>query len=186
MPTSQPKDSFDHLPHNVARVGAHRAPEKKGRRWIAVGWIFGATAVLVVAGIVGLAVLDQRLNISLPGVITSTEAPAEAEPTPAATVDPSLSVTVLNGTPQSGTAAAVGETLTAAGWQVGATANASTTDVTETIVYYADPALEGAARGVSEALAASEVLLAQDFADSGADLTVIVGSDYLAAAPAAG
>ena len=185
MPTSQTKDSFDHLPHNVDRVGAHRAPEKKGRRWIAVGWIFGATAVLVVAGIVGLAVLDQRLNISLPGV-TTTETAAEAESTPAATIDPSLSVTVLNGTPQSGTAAAVGETLTAAGWQVGATANASTTDVTETIVYYADPALEGAARGVSEALAASEVLLAQDFADSGADLTVIVGSDYLAVAPAAG
>jgi hypothetical protein len=131
-------------------------------------------------------VLDERLNISLPGVTTSTEVPASAEPTAAPTVDPALSVTVLNGTTQPGTAAAVGELLTAAGWQVGATTNASTTDVTETIVYYADPALEGAARGVSEALAASEVLLAQDFAESGADLTVIVGSDYLGAAPAEG
>ena len=88
---------------------------------------------------------------------------------------------MLNGTPGAGVAADVGDVLTAAGWTVGALSNASTEDVPKTIVYYADAKLEGAARGVAASLPGSDVLLATDFAESGADLTVVVGNDYVRA-----
>ncbi|TFC96286.1 MULTISPECIES: LytR C-terminal domain-containing protein [Cryobacterium] len=187
MPTSYAKDRFDHLPHPLDRVGAHRAPGKKGRRWIAFWWALGATVVLVGAGVAGLAMLNSSLNFELPGTSTApstaeTSDPASTAeapvPGPAATVDPTLAVTVLNGTAGEGVARSVGELLEAEGWTLGELDNASTEDVPTTIVYYADETLEGAARGVAASLPGSEVLLSSEFADSAAPLTVVVGNDY--------
>jgi hypothetical protein len=189
MPTSYAKDRFDHLPHALDRVGAHRAPGKKGRGWIAFWWALGATVLLVGAGVVGLALLNNNLKLELPGTTPAattaeTSDPASTEevpvpvPAPAATADPSLAVTVLNGTAGEGVARAVGERLEAEGWTVGELDNASSEDVPTTIVYYADETLEGAARGVAASLPGSEVLLSSDFADSEAPLTVVVGNDY--------
>lgn len=190
MPATYPKDRFDHLPHSLERVGAHRAPGKKGRQWVAFWWALAATAVLIGLGVFGMASLSNKLNIAIPGLSsstatdtsTATDAAASASATaaaPTATVDPSLTVTVLNGTAGAGVAKAVGEVLTAAGWTVGALSNASTEDVTTTTVYYADASLEGAARGVAASLPGSTLLLANDFATSGADLTVVVGTDFV-------
>ncbi|MDY7528930.1 MULTISPECIES: LytR C-terminal domain-containing protein [unclassified Cryobacterium] len=184
MPPTYPKDRFDHLPHSLDRVGAHRAPGKKGRHWVAFWWALGATAVLIGLGVFGMASLSNKLNIAIPGLSsssatdTATDA-ATAVPTAVATVDPSLTVTVLNGTKGTGVAKAAGEALSAAGWTVGALSNASTEDVTKTTVYYADATLEGAARGVAASFPGSTVLLASDFATSGADLTVVVGADFV-------
>ncbi|TFC60546.1 LytR family transcriptional regulator [Cryobacterium sp. TMT2-15-1] len=196
MPNSYAKDRFDHLPHSLERVGAHRAPGKKGRGWVAVWWSLGATVLLVGSGVVGLAVLNNNLNFELPGTATSTDSAAEPSatpsdtpasasesvptptPTPAATVDPDSTVTVLNGTAGEGIARSVGDVLEAEGWTIEELDNASTEDVQTTTVYYADAALEGAARGVAESLPGSEMLLSSDFADSAADLTVVVGADY--------
>jgi len=72
----------------------------------------------------------------------------------------------------------VGDTLTQAGWKVGAVANADRQDLTQTIVYYSDPKNEAAALGVAQSLPGATVSLTQDFAGSGADLTVVVGSNY--------
>ena len=181
MPTSYPKDRFDDLPHKLDRVGAHRAPAKKGRRWVAVWWALAATALLIGVGAVGLTVLNNRLNFTIPGIEAETT-PAEptAEPVPTAepTTDPSASVTVLNGTPTTGVARSVGEVLTTGGWTVGSTSDADTEDIVTTTVYYADASLEGAARGVAALLPGSVVLLSEDFAGSDASLTVVVGSDY--------
>lgn len=184
MPPTYPKDRFDHLPHSLDRVGAHRAPGKKGRHWVAFWWALGATAVLIGLGVFGMASLSNKLNIAIPGLSsssatdTATDA-ATAVPTAVATVDPSLTVTVLNGTKGTGVAKAAGDVLSAAGWTVGALSNASTEDVTKTTVYYADATLEGAARGVAASLPGSTVLLASDFATSAADLTVVVGADFV-------
>lgn len=188
MPSSYPKDRFDHLPHSLDRVGAHRVPGKKGRGWVAFWWAAGATVVLVGAGVVGLAVLNNSLNFELPGATTtaaSTADPSDASgdapsetPTPAATVDPDSTVTVLNGTAGEGIARSVGEVLEAEGWTIEELDNASTEDVQTTTVYYADATLEGAARGVAASLPGAEVLLSSDFAESAAALTVVVGSDY--------
>ena len=188
MPSSYAKDRFDHLPHSLDRVGAHRAPGKKGRRWVAFWWALGATIVLVGAGVVGLAVLTNNLNFELPGTATTagstvdpdataSDTPPEV-PTPAATVDPDATVTVLNGTAGEGIARAVGEVLEADGWTIEELDNASSEDVQTTTVYYADAALEGAARGVAESLPGAVLLLSSDFAESAASLTVVVGADY--------
>jgi len=190
-----PKDRFDHLPRKLDRVGAHRAPGKKGRRWIAFWWALAATILLITLGIVGLLFLNDRLNSDVSGPPNGTAAPTEtgtptptptptptetaAAPTIEPTVDPSLSVTVLNGTPAIGVAGGVSELLTSAGWTIGSIGDADSQEVPTTIVYYADPALEGAARGVAASLPGSDILLSNNFAESGAALTVIVGNDYV-------
>lgn len=185
MPPTYPKDRFDHLPHALDRVGAHRAPGKKGRGWVAFWWALAATLVLIAAGVFVLFSLSSRLHFDLPGLQTGSATPAATTPAPAPTaeptVDPGLDVTVLNGTPTSGIAAEVTDTLETAGWTVGSTSNANTMDVPTTVVYYADASLEGAARGVAASIPGATILLADDFADSGAALTVVVGNDYLPA-----
>ncbi|MGY4857892.1 LytR C-terminal domain-containing protein [Cryobacterium sp. AP23] len=182
MPTSYPKDRFDDLPHHLDRVGAHRAPAKKGRRWVAFWWALAATAVLIAIGAVGLTVLNNRLNFTIPGIDAiseSAEPTVEPVPTAEPTTDPSASVTVLNGTAGAGVARSVGDLLGAAGWSVATTSNADTEDVVTTTVYYADAAQEGAARGVALLLPGSAIQLADTFAGSGATLTVVVGTDYV-------
>lgn len=185
-----PKDSFDTLPHALDRVGAHRAPAGRGRRWIPFWWALGATALLIAIGVFGLSALNERLKPDLSGLVPGTAAPtATAAPEPTATeeapepavkptVDPSLTVTVLNGTMTIGLAGDVGEVLGADGWTVGSLGDAASPDTAETVVYYADADLEGAALGVAESLPGADILLANDFADSDADLTVVVGNDY--------
>lgn len=198
MPNRFPKDRFDDLPRKLDRVGAHRASATKRRGWLAFWWALAATILLISVGVVGLFLLNDRLNFTLPGASTAptesaapvdpsaSEEPAPtptappAPPVPEPTIDPELDVTVLNGTPGVGVAGGLAEVLTAAGWSVGATADASSEDVTETVVFYADASLEGAARGLAESIPESEIRLSQDFVDSGADLTVVIGSDYVA------
>ncbi len=191
MPNSFPKDRFDDVPRKMDRVGAHRASGTRSRGWIGFLWALAATVILITAGVVGLFLLNDRLDFAIPGApstapsaaptATATPTPSPTPTTPPTaepTVDPDLDITVLNGTPGIGVAGGVAELLAEAGWSVGTTADASSDDVEETFVYYADPSLEGAARGVAESVAGSEILLSGDFADSGADITVVVGNDY--------
>jgi hypothetical protein len=172
-----PRDRFDSIPHGIERVGAHRAPTRRGAGWVAFGWAALATVVLVAAGIGGVVLLNDRLNFGDPVVTPS--------PTPVATVPPTVApdvpVTVLNGTTTAGLAARAGEALTAAGIPVGTTANASASDLTETVVYFATADLEGAARGVAQALPEADVRLSEQFAQIGTPLVLVVGSDYAAA-----
>jgi LytR cell envelope-related transcriptional attenuator len=190
MPSNFPHDRFDDLPRKLDRVGAHRAPAKRGRGWVAFWWALAATIVLIAIGVLGLFYLNDRLNFALPG--TNSPAPAAGAsatpttpPTAEPTVDSRLRITVLNGTPRTGVASGIGETLTAAGWSVGATSDADTETVPATVVYYADASLEGAARGVLGAIIGTiptaTILLSSDFADTGADITVVVGNDYVPA-----
>ena len=173
-----PRDRFDSIPHGIERVGAHRAPARRGARWVAFGWAALATVVLVAVGIGAVVVFNDRLNFGEPPVNTPTPTPV---PTAAPTVAPDVPVTVLNGTTTSGLAARAGEALTAAGIPVGTTANASEDDLTETVVYYATPDLEGAARGVAAAIPEADVRLSEQFAEIGTPLVLVVGSDYAAA-----
>ncbi|MCU1408520.1 MAG: hypothetical protein JWM23_600 [Microbacteriaceae bacterium] len=190
MPSNYPKDRFDDLPRKLDRVGAHRAPATRSKGWVTFWWSLVATIVLVAIGVLGLFYLNDRLNFTLPGAgsptpVASASATPTTPPTAEPTVDPSLSVTVLNGTPGAGVAARVGQTLTDAGWTVGATSNADTEAVPATVVYYADASLEGAARGVLgsiiDTIPTATIQLSSDFADTGADITVVVGNDYMPA-----
>ena len=173
-----PRDRFDSIPHGIERVGAHRAPARRGARWVAFGWAALATVVLVAVGIGSVIVFNDRLNFGDTGVATPTPTPVA---TAAPTVAPDNPVTVLNGTTTSGLAARAAETLTAAGIPVGTTANASEQDLEETVVYYATADLEGAARGVAAAIPEADVRLDAKFAEVGTPLVLVVGSDYAAA-----
>jgi len=173
-----PRDRFDSIPHGIDRVGAHRAPARRGAKWIRFGWAALATVVLAGIGIAGVMIFNDRLNVSGgdPGATPSASPVATAEPTIAP-----IDVTVLNGTATEGLAATAAATLTAGGVTVGATANASKDDLTETVVYYATPDLEGAARGVAGLLPEADVRLSESFAETGTPLVVVLGSDYAGA-----
>ena len=172
-----PRDRFDSIPHGIERVGAHRAPTRRGAGWVAFGWAAIATVVLVAAGIGGVIAFNDRLNFGEP-VVTPSATPVVTVPP---TIAPDIPVTVLNGTTTSGLAARAGEALTAAGIPVGTTANASASDLTETVVYFATADLEGAARGVAQALPEADVRLSEQFAQIGTPLVLVVGSDYATA-----
>lgn len=178
-----PKDRFDELPPDLLRVGAHRAPAKRGRGWIGFGWAALATVLLTVVGLVGLAALNNKINFDLPflqGQETQTPSPSST-PTAEPTLDPAVPLNILNGTPTPGLATQVGDALLAQGWKgaaegIGSRANAATTDIEKTVVYYSDPQYEGAARGIVLALKTGEIRLSSDY--PGSVITVVIGTDY--------
>lgn len=178
-----PKDSFDELPPDLLRVGSHRAPAKKGRGWIGFGWAVLATVLLTTVGLVGLAALNDKINFDLPffqAGETPTPTPTPT-PTAAPTVDPAVPLSILNGTPTPGLATQVGEALVAQGWGgaaegIGSRANAAVRDIEKTVVYYSDPAYEGAARGLVLALGTGDIRLSTDYPAS--TITIVIGADY--------
>jgi len=180
MAEKYPKDRFDSIPNDLRRIGAHRTPRPRGRGWIGFGWAVLATVILIGLGVFGLSLVNG--SISFKGVTPSLSSTPTPTPTPTIvpTVDPNLSVFVLNGTSTSGLANLVGDKLVAAGWKVDSRANASDTDLAKTIVYYSDPKNQAAALGVAQSLPGATVAETQDYVATGADLTVVVGSDNAA------
>jgi hypothetical protein len=187
-----PRDQFDQQPDDLLRVGAHRAPRKKGRGWVGFFWATLATAVLVVGGLYGLSRVNAGIDFELPifGGGGSTPTPT-ATPTPTlepvldpTTIDPNraITITVLNGTATAGLQNTVGDTLVASSWPIGARAVASANDIQKTFVYYADPANEDVARGLVVAMGVGEIRLSDAF--PGAPITVVLGADYPVDAPA--
>lgn len=184
MAEKYPEDQFDSAPENLLRVGAHRAPRRRGRGWIGFGWAALATVILVAIGVLGLNAING--NIQVPGGFfgSGSSGTPTASSTPTATITPivnaKLNVTVLNGTTVEGLATSVGDALVAKGWTVNSRTNASETNITQTTVYYSDAANEAAALGMVKSLtgAKATAVLTQAFAETGADLTVVVGSDY--------
>lgn len=179
MATSYPHDRFDSIPDDLQRVGAHRAPGRRNAGWVHAAWALLAVAVLVMIGVAALFIATGRIDLADPfGSSTSPQTPVE--PTEVAPmVNPDLSVTVLNGTDTEGLASDVGDLLAADGWSVGSRTNASDRSITATAIYYVDPANEGAARGVALSLDGAPVVFSPESADKGADLIVVIGSDYV-------
>ncbi len=188
---SFPRDRFDDIPGGVDRVGAHRAPGRRGRGWIGFAWAVLATAALTVVGLFVLSTFDP--NFKLPfaqDTPTPTPTPTvvqTAEPvTDPATVDPAylatLSLAVLNGTPTQGLSNIAGDQIAAAGWPNPSRAAASNTEEATTIVYFSNPDDEGIARGIAQLVGASDVQLSDAFPV--AAITIVLGADYVA--PAAG
>ncbi|HXD61218.1 MAG TPA: LytR C-terminal domain-containing protein [Lacisediminihabitans sp.] len=177
-----PKDRFDSVPDDLLRVGAHRAPARKGRGWIAFGWAAFATLVLVVVGLYALSTLTPgRYHLPFQAQSASPTPSATPKPTPTAApkLDPTVPITVLNGTTTQGLATKVGDYLVSKGWTgagtLGTRANASENTIEKTVVYYKDAADEGAARALVQTLAVGEVRLSADFNDR---ITIVIGSDY--------
>lgn len=178
MNPSFPADRFDDVPHDRARIGAHRVVRPRRSRWVTFAWAALATGVLVGAGTIGLLAIND--SVSFDGVIpgASSAATDEAAPIPAVTptVNPALSVTVLNGTSTAGLAAGLSDELTDAGWTVGTVSDADTEDFTVSTVYYSTD--EAAALGVLETLGTGTSVQSDAYVETGADIVVVIGSDY--------
>lgn len=176
-----PKDRFDELPEDLARVGAHRAVRRPGRGWIGFGIAVAATLLLTGGGLLTLAAINDIPIFGSPEPSAAPEPEPTEEPTAEPVVDPEVPITVLNGSPTAGLATVVGDALVAQGWNgaalgVGSRANAADRTVEETIVYYNDPELEGAARGLVLALGVGDVRISDVYETS--PLTIVLGSDY--------
>ena len=173
---TEPRDSFDRVPSDVARRGAHRGPKRRGRGWIA--WAALATGILVGLGVVGLFAVNNssQFTSALDGASSVASDTPTPTPTVVPTVNPAASVTILNGTTTEGLATRASAQATAAGWTVGAEANASASTVTTSTVYYSDAANQGAALGLAASLGGMPVAQSDQF--PGADLTAVLGSDY--------
>jgi hypothetical protein len=182
---SFPPDQFDEIPSDLARVGAHRAPPKRGIGWARLGWAALATSVLVVAGLFGLSLLNPDFKLDLP-FAGSTDSPLPsisetptAEPvTDPTKVDPALklSISVLNGSKTDGQQDKAGDAIKAAGWPDPARANSTTRSEKTTTVYYSSAAFEGIARGMVVLLGVGTVQLSD--ASPGAPVTIVIGDDY--------
>lgn len=178
MPTSYPRDRFDDIPRQPARVGAHRAEQPRMSRGVVLLWAALATVVLTIAGIIGFLMLSQRAEI-LP------EQP-QAEPTVAPVIDTSYTVLVLNGTGTSGKAEEVAEQVVSAGWADDKVlpSESSATDFPSTTVYYAAPEDEAAARGLADAIGGARVEQSDQYGDPDdetRELAVVVGLDRVSA-----
>ena len=181
---AEPRDSFDPVPVDVARRGAHRPPPRRGRGWVTFAWATLATGLLIAIGAAGLFALNN--NIQFPDLFannaastTPTETPTftpTPTPTVAPTTDPKLAVTILNGTTTEGLATRAANRAEAAGWTVGVRGNADSTKVATTTVYYLDAVNEGAAKGLALALGGAAIVLSDEFPK--AELTAIIGTDY--------
>ncbi|MBH0129717.1 LytR C-terminal domain-containing protein [Salinibacterium sp. NK8237] len=187
---SYPKDRFDELPDDIDRVGAHRGPRRRGRGWISLAWALLATGILV---LVGLFALSQYLedDLGIPFFASPEESIATPEPTETvapltdpSTIDPEreLTIDVLNGTPESGLQTTVFDALTEEGWPTGSAAPASARDIEETYIYYSNPDDEDVASGLVAAIEHGEIRLVEADVFPAAELTIVLGTDYLAPA----
>lgn len=181
---SYPKDRFDQLPPDLVRVGAHRAPRRRGRGWIGFAWAALATGVLVFGGLFGVSrYFDIDLGI---GLFPVAETPTPT-PTPTPTMGPleptaldparNITITVLNGTPIVGLQNTVGGELAALGWPVLTMATASADDVENTYVYYSDPLNEDIARGLVVSMGTGDIRLVSPETFPGAPITIVLGAD---------
>lgn len=192
---STPRDRFDDIPDDLVRVGAHRAPARRGRGWINFAWAALATGVLIVGGLYGLSRVNPAISFELPvlgedGGIAQpevTEAPRpEVDPvTDPSTVDPSLSVSisVLNGSPTDGQQNAAVAQLTQAGWGpptfppiAGAVAGSRETELSG--IYYNGAQYEGVALGIAQLLGIDPANLRNSDFYLGASITILLGADY--------
>ena len=187
-------DRFDSVPDDLLRTGAHRAAPKRGRGWVAFAWAALATGVLVAAGLFGLAVIRGTINLPFasPSAGATVKSTATVKPTstqtptptatPEAKINPALAITILNGTKTKGLAATAGDSLLKQGWSgassgIGTRGNASSSDITKTVVYYGAAANASAARAMVLSLKVGEIRLSPEFPKS--PITVVLGSDYV-------
>lgn len=154
--TPPPKDRFDDLPAEHGRIGAHRAENPRMRGGVVLLWSVIATVVLVSLGVFGSMIATGRITL-----FPTPEPTVSVAPTAEPVLDTSYAVTVLNATPQRGLAAAMRDTVIAAGWPADSVldGDAGSEDFPTTTVYYATPADEGAARGLAQAIGGADVQL---------------------------
>ncbi|MEO5535678.1 MAG: LytR C-terminal domain-containing protein [Pseudolysinimonas sp.] len=189
---TQPRDRFDDVPDDLVRVGAHRAPARRGRGWVKFAWAALVTAVLIVAGLYGLSRVNPDVSFDLPNFgggptagETESPAPVVVPVTDPTQVDPALnlSISVLNGSPTNKQAEAAANQIALAGWPTPAAANSTSREEKVTKIYYSSSDFEGIALGLAQLLGTDPANIVLSDFYPGAPVTIILGADYVPPAP---
>jgi len=188
-----PRDRFDDLPDELVRVGAHRAPAKRGRGWIVLAWAALATGVLVVGGLYGLSRVNPSISFELPPIgggpadpgVTPSAAPRPEPITDPALADPNVPVSfsVLNASPVDEAETAAVTQIQSANWERVDSGVASVRDVEQTTIYYNGAQYEAVALGMAQILGSDPARVVNSDAYPGYPITIVLGADY---APPAG
>ncbi len=179
----KPQDRFDDTSAYSGRAGAHRQPVSRRPWWVKMLISAGATAGLILAALVGVAVLDARnlepIDISVLGVMPP--------PAPETTgIDPTLltleereqiTITVLNGTTSATLDEDVAAILTTQGWPNISNADAADSDVKLSVVVYGPEKDLSLATSVADSLGIAAVKQSDSY--PGARVTVLVGIDFV-------
>jgi hypothetical protein len=172
-----PRDQFDDIPVDLARVGVHRAPARRGRGWITFAWAALFTGLFVAGGYFGLGAFRGLSFTAEPSSFATPSASVTVEPVlDPALIDPerAITITILNGTTTVGLEKIAATSLV--GWPVGARLTADNRNEERTVIYYSNPADEDVARGLALALGAGEIR--ESSAYLGASVTIVLGADY--------
>lgn len=169
-----PEDRFDRA-ERTGRVGAHRVTARP--RYV---WQF------LIAGLLGFALLTTVgillvQNIGATGKLPSLDrTPTAVAPAPTvAKLDPEATVAVLNGSQTANLAASLDKIITDEQWgQILFSGSAASQDVQISAVFYSDEADAEAAEGLAAKLGGLSTYTTQDYAEYGAKLVVLLGSDY--------
>lgn len=174
--SAQRQDRFDAIDVS-RRAGAHRVTGRPRRFW--VYFVAGLVSIVVITGL-GIAFLHFSNVATDTGWVS--ELPEDGEPAVPAVkpeLDPSATVAVLNGTSTTGFAAVVDGVITSNGFgQILFSGEAASHDVQISAVFYSVPEDEAAARGLAQELGGVGSYLTEDYAEFGARLIVLLGSDY--------
>lgn len=175
-PQDYPHDRFDDV-RKSGRTGAHRYTPHQRYVWqFVVGGIIGA-ALLTGIGVVSVNFANNAGTLPILPTDGTSE-PTTEKTTPA--LDPEASIVILDGTSSTGDIALrLDPIITQEQWgKVMSAGPAASTDVEISAVFYADPADEAAALGLAQKLGGLSAYQSEDYADSGARLIVLLGSDY--------
>lgn len=152
--------------------------------WVVLLWSFVAALVLIIAGIFGSLVVMGRISLFPEAAPSAVSTPEET-----GVVDTTISVMVLNGTPDEGLDTQMRDSLINNGWAADNVfaGDSSSQDFAETTVFYVDAEDELAAIGLAGVIGGAQVQQSDFYAalnDTGAkQFTVVIGLDRATTAP---
>ncbi|WP_235563130.1 LytR C-terminal domain-containing protein [Microbacterium sp. Root322] len=172
------RDRFDDVPRSSGRVGAHRAEAPGMNGWVVLLWSFVAALVLIIGGIFGSLVVMGRVSLFPEAVPTAVPTPEET-----GVVDTSISVLILNGTPDEGLDTQMRDLLINNGWasDIVFAGDSSSQDFPATTVFYLNDEDELAAIGLAKLLGGAAVQQSDYYSgqteDGQKQFTVVIGLD---------
>ncbi|WP_243408937.1 MULTISPECIES: LytR C-terminal domain-containing protein [unclassified Microbacterium] len=178
------RDRFDDVPRSSGRVGAHRAETPGMNGWVVLLWSFVAALVLIIAGIFGSLVVMGRISLFPETAPSSVPTPEET-----GVVDTTISVMILNATPEEGLDTQMRDLLINSGWLADSVyaSDSASVDFETTTVYYVAEEDELAAIGLARVIGGAEVQQSDFYAalnDTGAkQITVVIGLDRSTTVP---
>lgn len=152
--------------------------------WVVLLWSFVAALVLIIAGIFGSLVVMGRISLFPEAVPSSAPTPEET-----GVVDTTISVLILNGTPDEGLDTQMRDTLINSGWAADNVfaGDSSSQDFAATTVFYVNDVDELAAIGLANLLGGAAVQQSDYYSGQTEEgltqFTVVIGLDRSTTAP---